>query len=175
MSTLKVNNFKTVGGDIYENVIQVKHFSYSTVETFSLSDGTPYDTNLKLSIKPLFANSKILVMSSCALMWMPGLTVNRIRIKRTPITTLSPAGNQTGGSGSTNWTQVTYAESASQGGAMAPNTEIYWMDTPATTGEVMYTLQMATNNGAYTVGINRYTYGVEWSGSSHMTILEIAQ
>jgi hypothetical protein len=173
MSILKVNNFKTVGGDTYQSVVQVKHFSYSTPQSFSLSDGTPCDTNLKLSIKPLFANSTILVMSSCALFWQPGLTVNRVRIKRTPITTLSPAGNITGGLST--WTQVTYAEAASQGSAMAPNTEIYWMDTPATTGEVMYTLQMATNNGAYTVGINTYTYGAAWSGSSHMTILEIAQ
>jgi hypothetical protein len=173
MSTLKINNFKTLSGDNFNSIVQVRHFSYSTQQTFSLSDSVPADTNLKLSIKPLFANSTILLLGSCAVSWQPGLTVCRVRYKRTPITTNSPAGNNT--AGYTNWTTVTYAESTSQGGAMAPNTEIYWMDTPGSTGEVVYTCQLSTNNGSYTVGINRYTYGAEWSGSSHLTLLEIAQ
>jgi hypothetical protein len=173
MSTLKINNFKTLAGDAYNSVVQVKHYSYATQEAFTLGDAVPYDTNLKLSIKPLFANSTILVITSCALFWAPGLSVTRVRIKRTPFTTYSPAGNGTGGY--TNWTTVTYAEAASQGSAIAPNTEIYWMDSPATTGELTYTLQLSSNNGSYTVGLNRYTYGAEWSGSSHITLLEIAQ
>jgi hypothetical protein len=173
MSTLKINNFKTVAGDTYESVLQVKHFSYPTVESFTLGDAVPYDTNLKLSIKPLFANSKILLIGSVCTFYVPNVSVMRIRFKRTPFTTLSPAGNNTGGYSV--WTALNYAQVDSWGDSMTPNSEIYWMDSPASTGEVLYTCQLSSNNGSATVGLNRYTHNTLWSGCSHMTLLEIAQ
>ena len=173
MSTLKINNFNTVAGVAYNSIVQAKHFTNTTVESFTLGDAIPYDTNLKLSIKPLFANSQILLIASVCTFYVPDVSVMRIRFKRTPFTTLSPAGNNTGGYSV--WTAINYATASSWGNSMTPNSEIYWMDSPASTGEVVYTCQLSSNNGSATVGLNRYTHNSSWSGSSHMTLLEIAQ
>lgn len=185
MSTIKLTKWQTPNATTHNSVLQIQSYSYNTQETFNCtSDADPRDTQFIGFIKPMYANSKILVIASCPVFWSYDQTVCRIRLRRIDYSsytsggvidpTISPAGQSTGGY--TNWTNVTYAGSGS-GVSMTPNTEVTWYDTAGTLSNIGYRVQLSGNssNTSYTFGLNRYSYGADWSGVSHMTIMEIQQ
>ncbi len=182
MSTLKTNQFSTTSGTVYNSAIQFVSIPYSQIETFATTDGVARNTQLEASITPRYKNSRILVSASVCVGWTVGITVCRIRIARynaggtdrTTATAFSPAGGNSGNV--TGWSTVTYG-GANYRATMIPNSHLTWYDTPNTTGEVSYRIQLSGNSsGSNNIWINRHTYGSnDWSGVSWINLMEIQQ
>lgn len=182
MSNLKINQFATTAGVPYNSLIQIRSVPYSQIEAFSANNAVYRNTQMVATITPRYKNSKIIAIASVCVGWVVTATVCRIRMARynvggsnmTTSTQFSPAGNNTGGV--SDWTNVAYG-GTSHRITMQPNSHITWYDTPNTTGEVAYRIQLSGNHASgSTIWINRHTYGSDsWSGVSYITLMEIQQ
>lgn len=182
MSTLKTNQFSTTTGTVYNSAIQFVSIPYSTIESFATTDGVARNTQMVASITPRYKNSKILAIASVCVGWTVGITVCRIRMARynaggsdrTTAVQYSPAGGNSGNV--SGWTTVTYG-GANNRSTMYPNSHLTWYDTPNTTGEVAYRIQLSGNSsGSNNIWINRHTYGDDrYSGVSWINLMEIQQ
>jgi len=131
-------------------VLQVVMSTYSN--STSTTSGTLVDTNLSGSITPLFATSKILVLTSCRIFCQPGTpaTVALLR-NSTQLQIMSRYGlTDSGSAGSGNRFVTAY------------------LDSPSTTSSVTYKVQMARQSGSGAV------YAQLDGDLSTITLMEIA-
>lgn len=169
MSIIKANKWQTVAGIPVNNIVQMVQVDYNTYQSFVANAAT--DTGLTLSITPRFATSKILVLCSSQMGHAPGSVV-RGRIKRTGPATVYSASSDA--SSSTGWTTTLY--NPVDNSYMSANSNIQWFDSPASTSTCTYTFQTANNTTGVVVYLNGYNaYTSVWGGTSHLTLMEIAQ
>lgn len=183
MSTLKVNNLQDLGADAVVtngvvargalpsgSVLQVVSVTKTDVFTTSSTTFTAV-TGLSASITPTSATSKILVFGMISQNAIGGNIPTRYRIMRnsTAIGIGDAAGSRDRATGF--W----YAGdvNGNQGtGQWAPN----FLDSPATTSSVTYSIQVATSAGS--IGINRSQSDADSLGeartASTITLMEIA-
>lgn len=141
---------------------QVQSVQYSTAQTFtSVTVGSWQDTGLTLSITPTSASNRILIMMSAV---------------GAPTYTSSNAGMQfridrdgTDISGVT----ANNVSSASNGERLTPNVGYMYLDSPATTSAVTYTLQVTAHTGTATLYLNR-NYSQASGFSSTLTLMEVS-
>jgi hypothetical protein len=171
-SVIRANIWQNSSGITYGTVLQVVHFDYATFQSFTAGDGVAQDTGLVATITPRLATSRILVQVSANMSENSNATVCRGRITRT-----GPATASSTVSGTTNMTQYTTVVYASDATSyMRPNANIVWFDTPNTVAACTYRLQIASNGAGQTVLLNgQRGYSNTWGGTSHMTLMEIAQ
>jgi hypothetical protein len=171
MSIIRANKWQTVAGLPVNNIVQLVQVDYNTYQTFAGSIGVFSDTGLTAAITPRFATSKILVMCSPQLGHTAG-TVVRGRVIRTgPSTVYSTFGTASESTASTTTQYNSYNNSY-----MSANSTIQFFDSPASTSTCTYTLQIANNTSSYAVYLNGYNaYTTSWGGTSHLTLMEIAQ
>jgi len=171
MSIIRANKWQTVSGLPVNNIVQLVQVDYTTHQSFAASANAAQDTGLTASITPRFATSIILVLCSPQ-MGHTGGTVVAGRVKRTgPSTVYSTFATA---SSSSSFTTVQYNQNGTS--YMSANSTIQWFDSPASTSTCTYTLQIANNTSSYTVYLNGYNaYTSSWNGTSHLTLMEIAQ
>jgi hypothetical protein len=171
MSIIKANKWQTVSGLPVSNIVQLVQVDYNTYQTFSASAGAFSNTGLTAAITPRFATSKILVFCS-AQMGHAGGTVCRGRVIRTgPATVYSTfaTASESTASTTTHYNPVTTSY-------MSANSTIQFFDSPASTSTCTYTLQIANNTSSTAIYLNGYNaYTTSWGGTSHLTLMEIAQ
>jgi len=171
MSTVRASKWQTIAGVPVNNIIQLVQQDFTTA--YSTTSRTMVDSGVSLAITPRFANSKILVIASIQQSAISASTVNRSRIKRTgPSTAYSDFAATTGTTSAENYTTVCYMSGSAS--VMPPNNTIYWLDTPASASACTYTVQFCIND-ATTARINLYGSYNNWGGTSHLTLMEIAQ
>ena len=182
MSILKVDtiNEKTSGNGVAipGHVIQVKQTVLA--DTFSTAVGENFAeiTDFRTLITPTSTNSKILVKGDLSVGQHYYQVRGRILRDSTPI----GLGNQRG----TNRKRVTWNTVHYSGSA--PGNSIYhfhqvsfsFLDSPATTNEITYSLDMGGYSTSYTVYLNRAHSDSDFSSyngmpQSTLTLMEIAQ
>ena len=171
MSTLKFNRWQSTDGVTRNAVLQVVS---NTIDTYQQITSVSFvDTPLTLSITPTSATSKILVLINMNYYVKRDSTSNLIavRLKRdsttiyAPYTTNATGNFGSGGSSAAGITSITTYD-------LMP---IQYLDAPATTNQVTYTLQgcLYVNTGSASLNINfSSTTG---SQTSTVTLMEIAQ
>ena len=182
MSILKVDtiNEKTSGNGVAipGHVIQVKQTVLA--DTFSTAIGPDFAevTDLRTLITPTSTSSKILIQGDLSVGQHYYQVRGRILRDSTPI----GLGNQRGSNRKrVTWNTIHYS-------GAAPGTSIYhfqqvsfsFLDSPATTNEITYSMDMGGYNTSYTVYLNRGhsdTDGTGYNGTpqSTLTLMEIAQ
>ena len=182
MSILKVDtiNEKTSGNGVAipGHVIQVKQTVLA--DTFSTAVGENFAeiTDFRTLITPTSTSSKILVKADLSVGQHYYQVRGRILRDSTPI----GLGNQRG----SNRKRVTWNIIDYTGAVPGQSIYTFWpvsfsfLDSPATTNEITYSLDMGGYNTSYTVYLNRAhsdSDGTSYNGTpiSSLTLMEIAQ
>ena len=180
MSTMYVNKVQELnvgsGVQIPGHVIQVKNFEYTTRDVFSGSASNSYqNTGVTISITPKSATSKILVRFG-----VHGLSARLGGFHQEPDVAIAVNGTTT----------KEYTNIIKQGGSnfwipTDPGGTVHftadYMHTPGSVAQQTYTIQIRGNtnlSGDMQVAINNIAsgnYAGESSGSSYITVMEIAQ
>ena len=147
------------GGEI---INQIQSTKYTTAQTFSsISVGSWQTTGLTLSITPTSASNRILVMMSAV--GAPNYTTSnggmQFRIDRDGTDITGVTANN--------------VSSASNGERLTPNVGYMYLDSPATTSAVTYTLQVTAHTGTVTLYLNR-NYNQSSGFSSTLTLMEVS-
>lgn len=174
MTTLQVKQWQFTNGTVVGNVIQQQYFFYNTYQVWTnTADGAAQDTGLVVSITPRYNTSKILVLCAANINHGNSTCVVRGRIVRTgPSTTYSPSSVATY---CNNWTTTMYGPAGTSAAYMPGTSTIYWLDSPSTTQACTYRLQIASNTTGGSIMINGNAQWLNtWSGSSTITVMEIA-
>jgi hypothetical protein len=171
-STMRFDKWENSLGQPYGTVLQV--VSVTKTDTFTMSSSTFTDvTGLSVSITPRSSSSKILVNINVSGGGTPGFSALIARLMRgsTPIAIGDAAGGRP---------RTTIGNTPGFGDTSAvPNGSFSFLDSPATTSPLTYTVQIANNGGSQIVYINRSpadTDNASFSRSvSSITLMEIAQ
>jgi len=181
MSIVRANQWQNINGTIFNSVLQVKHLTYTTVFSTSLSNTLRIPiTGFFVDITPFYSNSRILILASIAMgfsntpewSWFVDRTVSG---STTQIGTAAYDGNKMNG----------YHGGPRDGGAQAWERELESFshtlyDNPNTTSSCRYQvcLQDRWVNSPLKY-INRTgedsNNGYITRGSSSITVMEIAQ
>lgn len=171
MSTVIANKWLNVQGIPMNSVLQVVHVDYTTIE--STSSKTMVASGFTASITPKFNNSKIFVMCLPCIHGTTNTTAARFRLRRSgPATVYAYYATGTGTTSTANMSGAVY--NGGVGSYMTNNSSIYWLDEVNTTSACTYTLEYSHNDNGSAI-LNRYGAYTDWVGTSHMTLMEIAQ
>lgn len=179
-STLRFDKWETTSGQSLSNIIQVRFAE--KVDTFATTPGALWADipNLSVTITPRFSNSKILILADVKAAGSQDASTVRSKVVRGISGSFSnvgigtPAGSRSGVLGEF------YISSGGNG--------IYYMaqiggnilDSPNTTSELTYKVQIGGDSNSSTVYVNR-TQGdrdnayYDGRGYSSITVMEIAQ
>jgi len=136
-------------------VLQVVQTAYSTVDTVSSSSAT--NTGCTASITPSSSTSKILAMASVPTYHGVAALNGFARISRNSNAAVSGKAHDF---------------YASTGSGICGNINIQWLDSPATTSAVTYTVQIGSDP-AGSFSINKDFNSVN-NGVTYLTLMEIA-
>mgnify|MGYP001171754370 CR=1 FL=1 len=152
----------TVSGLTTGKVLQVVQANKSNI--FSTSGTTFVDvTDLSLSIIPSSTSSKILVMFTGML---SGDTYASTKVNLLRDSTIL-------GEGSTGTQKASITNYAT--GSQTYNSGLNWLDSPSSTSSLTYKVQLATDNTTgVVVYLNRNSGDANYTGSSSLTVMEIA-
>ena len=182
MSILKVDtiNEKTSGNGVAipGHVIQVKQTVLA--DTFSTAIGPNFAeiTDFRTLITPTSTNSKILIRGDLFVGAHYYQIKGRILRNTTPID--DALGNQQGIRTRTMWNVINYSGGSANSQYELSSASFSYLDSPATTSEITYSLDMGGYSTSYTVYLNRQHYFSNAASNdatpmSSMTIMEIAQ
>jgi len=153
------------------SVIQV--VSATKTDVFSLASLTFTDvTGLVLSITPISASSKILVMASVSIGSSGDFAYTRLTKNSNPINVGDAASNRPRVAGSVVYT-------ASNGAYNCETIQMTHLDSPATTSTLTYAAQIRSGSSPFTIYVNRTdadrdTAHYEPRLASSITLMEIA-
>jgi len=170
MSTLKVNAIQNTSGTAYDFVKQVVHVAKTDVFSVSASSGS-FSTVFSAQITPSSTSSKILVQWTSNISASGGNSRMAFRVLRdsTAVGIADASGSKTR-AGSPNLT-VTADDQNRQA------TQNF-LDSPSTTSQVTYNLQISGESGAGTMYVNRNAHGgddsTHYRGASHIVLMEVA-
>lgn len=180
MSTLYVDtiNEKTSGNGIYMpgHVLQVKQTVFKDTFSTSIGEGFAEVTGLRCSITPKSTSSKILVRLSLVIAsqyWQV-----RGRILRDGTVIDGALGNTRGSRTRVSFNYIKYGGGASNSVYDMAGMPVEYLDSPATTSSVQYSIDLGGYSTSYTVYINRghdNADSVSYDGApmSTMTLMEI--
>ena len=182
MSILKVDtiNEKTSGNGVAipGHVVQVKQSVVGNVFTTTVGDGYAEMTDFRTAITPTSTTSKVLVRGS--LFVGPQYYQARGRILRdsTPIGLGDVRGNRP----QSTWNTISYDAGASSSYTIyhLESVDFEFLDSPATTNEIIYSLDMGGYSTSISIHLNRDhndTNGTAYNATpiSTLTLMEIAQ
>tara|TARA_R100001480_G_scaffold56840_1_gene69890 strand:- start:380 stop:895 length:516 start_codon:yes stop_codon:yes gene_type:complete len=170
MSTLKVNTLQNTSGNTLTLIKQVVHVAKADTFSVSASSGN-FSTVFSAQITPSSTSSKILVQWSSNISASGGNSRMAFRVLRdsTAVGIAEQPGNRTA-AGSPNLT-ITADDQNRQA------VQIF-LDSPSTTSQVTYNLQISGENGAGTMYVNRNAHGgddsTHYRGASHIVLMEVA-
>lgn len=178
MSTLKFNAWEKLDGTPGGAILQVKHTLYTTPTSQALAATTETAlTGIEVAITPYRVSSRFLIMSR----WTGEISgdvhnmVYFITRNGTKINCPATAGNRPSGSVST---AINYASSNGPNNDSTPDfASIYTIDTPNTTGEIIYRMACIANT-AKTIYTNRTIADTDSTNyertTSEIIVMEIA-
>jgi hypothetical protein len=182
MSVLKVDtiNEKTSGNGVAipGHVIQVKQSVVSNVFSTTAGNGFAEMTDFRTAITPASTTSKILVRGSLFVGQQYYQAKGRILRDSTPIALGDARSNRP----QSTWTTISYDSGAS--GAYTiyriESVDFEFLDSPATTSEIIYSLDMGGYSTSISVHLNRDhndSDGTSYNSTpiSTLTLMEIAQ
>ena len=180
MSTLYVDtiNEKTTGNGIYVpgHVVQVKQTVFKDTFSTSIGSGFAEVTGLRCSITPKSTNSKILVRLSLVIAsqyWQV-----RGRILRDGTVIDGALGNTRGNRTRVSFNYIKYGGGDTTSIYDMAGVPVEYLDSPATTSSVEYSLDIGGYSASYTVYVNKShtdNNGADYDGTpmSTMTLMEI--
>jgi hypothetical protein len=182
MSILKVDtiNEKTSGNGVAipGHVIQVKQSVVSNVFSTTAGNGFAEMTDFRTAITPTSTTSKILVRGSLFVGNQYYQAKGRILRDSTPI----GIGDARGVRPQSTWTSITYDSGASNAYTIynLRSVDFEFLDSPATTSEIIYSLDMGGYSTSISVHLNRDhndSDGTSYNATpiSTLTLMEIAQ
>ena len=182
MSILKVDtiNEKTSGNGVAipGHVIQVKQTVVSNVFTTTIGSGFAEMTDFRTAITPASTTSKILVRGSLFVGQQYYQAKGRILRDSTPIGLGDARGNRP----QSTWTMISYDAGASNAYTiyLMRSVDFEFLDSPATTNEIIYSLDMGGYSTSIGVYLNRdYSDANDTRYNatpiSTLTLMEIAQ
>tara|TARA_B000000609_G_scaffold158368_2_gene156197 strand:+ start:274 stop:822 length:549 start_codon:yes stop_codon:yes gene_type:complete len=165
------------------SVIQVQNLELSQAHDDAVTTANSFDfnTNFQLNITPFFANSKILIECHVYIVPLSTSTVASGRIVRiTGGVTTQVSNDSAGSSDTTTGSMVVYADNASVNYMGNNCNSLSFFDSPNTTAQCTYRLQIAGNTASTSVGFGQYgfgesSYGGTWIPTNTMTLMEIRQ
>lgn len=180
MSTLFVDtiNEKTTGNGIYVpgHVVQVKQTVFKDTFSTAIGPGFAEVTGLRCSITPKSTNSKILVRLSLNL----GQQYYQVRgrILRDGTVIDDALGNTRGSRTRVSFNYIKYGGGSSNSIYDMSSVPVEYLDSPATTSSVQYSIDLGGYSTSYTVYVNRShqdSNASNYDGSpmSTMTLMEI--
>ena len=181
MSILKVDtiNEKTSGNGVTipGHVIQVKQTLVKDSFSTAIGGGFAEMTDFRTTITPSSTNSKILIRGDLFVGAHYYQIKGRILRNTTPID--DALGNQQGNRTRTMWNIINYSGGTSNSQYELSSASFSYLDSPATTSEITYSLDMGGYSTSYTVYLNRqhaYTNGTanDSTPMSSFTLMEIA-
>jgi len=182
MSILKVDtiNEKTSGNGVAipGHVIQVKQTVVSNVFTTTIGSGFAEMTDFRTAITPASTTSKILVRGSLFVGQQYYQAKGRILRDSTPIALGDARSNRP----QSTWTTISYDSGASNAYTIyhLESVDFEFLDSPATTSELIYSLDMGGYSTSISIHLNRDhndTDGTTYNSTpiSTLTLMEIAQ
>lgn len=180
MSTLFVDtiNEKTTGNGIYVpgHVLQVKQTVFKDTFSTAIGSGFAEVTGLRCSITPKSTSSKILVRLSLSIAseyWQV-----RGRILRDGTVIDGALGNARGSRTRVSFNYIKYGGGSANAVYDMSSTPVEYLDSPATTSSVEYSLDIGGYSTSYTVYVNRGHFdnnAADYDGApmSTMTLMEI--
>ena len=165
MSTLRVDSIRGQTADgTNRYVVQVVSTTLTTATTFSSGDWTDL-SGLSVTITPSSSNNKILIMANINASYDDA---GMLRVLRD--STVVGSGTEGNDADKRGFAMVR------QGATNEVDTySITHLDSPATTSAVTYKIQGNRDGGSGTAYINRRNSNADYSTSSHITLMEIAQ
>jgi len=184
MSILKVDtiNEKTSGNGVAipGHVIQVKQTVVSNTFSTAVGDGYAEMTDFRTAITPTSTTSKILVKGSLFVGCQYYQARGRILRDSNPIS--GALGDSRGVRPQSTWTMISYDAGASNGYTiyLMRSVDFEFLDSPATTSEIIYSLDMGGYSTSIGVYLNRdYSDANDTRYNatpiSTLTLMEIAQ
>ena len=182
MSILKVDtiNEKTSGNGVAipGHVIQVKQSVVGNVFSTTIGSGFAEMTDFRTAITPTSTTSKILVRGSLNVGCQYYQAKGRILRDSTPI----GIGDARGVRPQSTWTDIRYDAGASNAYTIYElrSVDFEFLDSPATTSEIIYSLDMGGYSTSISVHLNRDhndSDGTSYNATpiSTLTLMEIAQ
>ena len=156
-------------------ILQVVTANFLGIQTIAAAADNTFNfvdiTSLSVSITPSSSSNKILLMAQVNIGCN---TADRIAALRF---TGGNADDFIGAAASNRQRVASFMNSPSRAGAMATNTHLTYVDSPATTSAVTYKVQGAPNFGSGTVAINYIASDGDQTyfprGASSLTVMEI--
>lgn len=171
---LRVNSGATAleFGTVVSGLVQMKQVVYSTQESISINN-TDTNTGFTISITPTSSSNKILVTGMIA-SGTDGSPFGGFGwvIKRGGTDVSAPA---SGGSGAQHRFHSMYGNPESFGdNGQITTVPIHFLDSPATTSSITYTLVGRGVNGTSQMMLNRNAGGTSYIANSYLTVMEIS-
>ena len=161
------------------HVIQVKQTVVNSTFSTAVGSGFAEMTDFRTNITPASTSNKILIRASLYIGQSYWSARGRILKNTTPISGAlgAAAGNRT----STTWYNVTYDAGAGSSSTYDVNCVSFeYLDSPSTTSQITYSLDIGGYSGSHTVYLNRSDHdndGATYDSRtiSTLTLMEIAQ
>ena len=181
MSILKVDtiNEKTSGNGVAipGHVVQVKQTIVKSTQTFTGSTGFAEITDFRTTITPTSTNSKILLQGNLFV----GTDYYQIkgRILRNTTAIDDALGNQEGVRTRSLWNVINYSGGSTNSRYELSSASFSYLDSPATTSQITYSLEIGGYSASYNVYLNRQGYFSNAASNdavpaSTLTLMEIA-
>jgi hypothetical protein len=170
MSIIQTSKIQTLSGQTFQGVLQVQQFFFA--DTTTVASSSFVDSPLVVSITPYYSTSKILVMANVQIT-MYTLT---IQTRFTRNNSAIAVGNA---SSSRTQTSNGWLFPSGDGNHQSCPTTMMFLDSPATSGTLVYRVQYKTQSGN-TAYLNRSVNDADngdWShrSTSSITVMEMAQ